>query len=37
VLGIFESNSKEIGMMNLVMPAERMDMEGGRKLVESVE
>lgn len=37
VLGIFESNSKEIGMMNLVIPAERMDMEGGRKLVESVE
>ncbi len=37
VLGIFESGLKEMGMMNLVIPAERMDMEGGRKLVESIE
>lgn len=37
VLGIFESGMKELGMMNLVIPAERMDMEGGRKLVESIE
>ncbi len=36
VLGIFESGSKELGMMNLVIPADRMDMDAGRKLVESV-
>jgi hypothetical protein len=35
VLGIFESKSKELGMFNLVVPAEQMDMEAGRKLVES--
>jgi hypothetical protein len=36
VLGIFESKSKEMGMLNLVIPEEQMDMEAGRKLVESV-
>lgn len=36
VLGIFESKSNEMGMLNLVVPEEHMDMEAGRKLVESV-
>lgn len=36
VMGIFESKSKDMGMFNLVIPEEEMDMEAGRKLVESV-
>ena len=36
VMGVFESKSKEMGMFNLVIPADQMDMEAGRKLIESV-
>jgi len=35
--GIFATDSQEFGMVNLIMPAEHMDLEAGSRLIESMQ
>ena len=37
VTGIFATDSQEFGMVNLIMPAEHMDLEAGSRLIESMQ